>query len=139
MKKTNLSKGRKGQKGRQAEHDISLRRKIAKEYLEGDLSTTQLGQRYNVHHQYVSRWAKQFSSELAEDLITTPMTEQKQEQQQQQEQQDVAALQKQLEVLKKKLDFEQMKNFALETMVDLAKSELGIDLRKNSGAKQPKV
>jgi hypothetical protein len=30
-----------------------------------------------------------------------------------------------------------MRNFALETMVDLAKEELGIDLRKNSGAKQP--
>jgi hypothetical protein len=30
-----------------------------------------------------------------------------------------------------------MRNFALETMVDLAKEELGIDLRKNFGAKQP--
>jgi hypothetical protein len=31
-----------------------------------------------------------------------------------------------------------MRNFALETMADLAKSELGIDIRKNFGAKQPK-
>lgn len=55
-----------------------------------------------------------------------------------QEQKDMEALQKQLEALKKKLEYEQTKNFALETMIDLAKTELGIDLRKNSGAKQPK-
>ena len=41
-------------------------------------------------------------------------------------------------MLKKKLEYEQLKTFALETMIDLAKSELGIDLRKNSGAKPPK-
>ena len=32
---------------------------------------------------------------------------------------------------------EQLRNFALETMADLAKTELGIDIRKNFGAKQP--
>lgn len=55
-----------------------------------------------------------------------------------QEQEEMTNLQKQLKSLQDKLEYEQMKNFALETMVDLAKSELGIDLRKNSGAKQPK-
>jgi hypothetical protein len=55
-----------------------------------------------------------------------------------QEQEEMTNLQKQLKSLQDKLQYEQMKNFALETMVDLAKSELGIDLRKNSGAKQPK-
>ena len=54
------------------------------------------------------------------------------------EQKERTELQKQLEVLKEKLEYEQMKNFALETMIDLAKSELGVDLKKNSGAKQPK-
>ena len=129
MKISKSSKGRKGQKGRNPKYDISLKRKVAKEYLEGDQSTTQIGQNFNVPHNYVTRWAKEFSSELAEDVNNLPMTEQ--------EQKDVAALQKQMEALKKKLEYEQMKNFALETMVDLAKSELGIDLRKNSGAKQP--
>jgi transposase len=130
MEMIKLSKGRKGKKGRQAKHDIALKRKIVKEYYEGDLSTTQLGQVYNIPHQYISRWTKQFSCELAEEVISSPMTEQ--------EQKDVELLKKQNEAFKKKLEYEQMKNFALETMVDLAKSELGIDLRKNSGAKQLK-
>jgi transposase-like protein len=129
MEKTKLSNGRKRQKGRNSKYDIAFKRKIAREYIEGNLSTTQLAEIYNVRFQYVSTWVKQFSSELAEEPIVIPMTEQ--------EQQDFELLKKQNDALKKKLEYEQMKNFALETMVDLAKSELGIDLRKNSGAKQP--
>jgi hypothetical protein len=53
------------------------------------------------------------------------------------EKKELDLLKKQNEALKKKLEYEQMKNFALETMIDLAKEELGVDLRKNSGAKQP--
>jgi len=130
MEMVKSSKGRKGQKGRQPSHEVSFKRRVAKEYLEGDRSTTQLSAMFNVPHQTISRWAKQFSCELAEEVINFPMTEQ--------EQKDIELLKKQNEALKKKLEYEQMKNFALETMVDLAKSELGIDLRKNSGAKQPK-
>ena len=130
MEITKSSKGRKGQKGRQAKYDITLKRRVAKEYLEGNQSTTQLGITFNIPHNYVSRWVKEFSSELAEDIINSSMTNE--------EQKDFELLKKQNEALKKKLEYEQMRNFALETMVDLAKSELGIDLRKNSGAKQPK-
>jgi len=130
MKSAKASKGRKGQKGRNVKYDIALKRRIANQYLEGDLSTTQLGEIYNVPHQSVSRWAQQFSSELAEEQIVIPMTEQ--------EAKDFELLKRQNDALKKKLEDDQVKIFALETMIDLAKSELGIDLRKNSGAKQPK-
>jgi transposase len=129
MKETILIKGRKGQSGRKKYSD-SFKRAVAKQYLDGDLSLNQVGAKYGITKSHVSQWAKQFSGELAEETMIAPMTEQ--------EQKDMQALQKQNETLKKKLEYEQMKNFALETMVDLAKSELGIDLRKNSGAKQPK-
>ena len=130
MERTKSSNGRKGQKGRNSKYDISLKRKVARAYLEGDQSTTQLVQIFNVFHKNVSLWAKEFSCELAEVVNIASMTEQ--------EQRDFDLLKKQNEGLQKKLDYEQMRNFALETLVDLAKSELGIDLRKNSGAKQPK-
>jgi transposase len=129
MKMMKLSKGRKGQKG-SSKHDISFRRHVAQTYVDGDQSLSQLGQIFGLPPQTISRWAKQFSSELAAEQMTTSMTEQ--------EEKEYKLLKKQHEALKKKLEYEQMKNFALETMVDLAKSELGIDLRKNSGAKQPK-
>lgn len=130
MNNSKVFDGRKRQKGRNPKYDISLKRMVAKAYMEGTQSTTQIGIIYNVPHQEVSRWAKQFSSELAATENAAPMTEH--------EQSELDLLKAQNNALKKKLEHEQMKNFALETLVDLAKSELGIDLRKNSGAKQPK-
>jgi|ERR1022692_3137433 transposase-like protein len=129
MKITKTSIGRKGQKGRSPKYDISIKRKVAQEYLGGNQSVTQIGEMYNIPHNYVSRWVKEFSSELAGDINISPMTEQ--------EQTEMTDLQKQIKSLKEQLEYEQMRSFAFETMVDLAKSELGIDLRKNSGAKQP--
>jgi len=130
MKKTKLIVGRKGQKGRSLKYDIAFKRHAARQYLDTDQSLAQVAEQYGVTKQHISQWAKQFSSELAVEQITVPMTEQ--------EEKDYKLLKKQNEALKEKLEYEQMRNFALETMVDLAKSELGIDLRKNSGAKQPK-
>lgn len=129
MKKNNGTEGRKGQRGRPV-HDPALRRKIGIEYANGDQSLYQLSARYQIPAQTISRWALRYSCELAEEPNFIPMTEQ--------EQKDMEALQKQVAALKKKLEYEQMRNFALETMADLAKTELGIDIRKNSGAKQPK-
>jgi len=129
MKKSNQSKGRKGQKGRGG-YNTAFRRRVAQDYNNGDRSVWQLSQVYNVPAQTISRWALKFSGELAEQTTDAPMTEEEQKQ--------MLVLQKQLDDLKKKLEYEQMRNFALETMADLAKSELGIDIRKNFGAKQPK-
>jgi transposase len=122
------SPGRKGQKG-YTRHDITFMRFVAREYINGDQSTTQLASQFGIPQQTISRWVKRFKDELAQEQVIV-MTEEEQKQ--------VESLQKQVEVLKKKLEYEQMKNFALETMADLAKTELGIDIRKNSGAKQPK-
>jgi len=85
---------------------------------------------FNVSHQNVSTWAQEFSLNHTKEIIIAPMTEE--------EQKDVTALKKQIKALEEKLEYEKMKNFALETLADLAKTELGIDIRKNFGAKQPK-
>lgn len=131
MEKLSKDQGRKGQKGsRGPRHDISFIRFIAREYRMRDQSLRQLSQKYNVAIENISRWAKQYSYELAEDTNIIPMTEQ--------EQKDMEVLRKQNEVLRQKLEYEQMRTFALETMIDLAKTELGVDVTKNSGAKQPK-
>jgi transposase len=130
MKRTKPIVGKKGQHGRPPKHDVAFRQMIAMRYNNGSESLTQIAKEFNISKVYVSRWSKQFSSELAVEQIIIPMTEQ--------EEKDYELLRKQNHALKEKLEYAEMKNFALETMVDLAKSELGIDLRKNSGAKQPK-
>lgn len=131
MERLKKEKGRKRQKGAGYKYDSALRRKVAMEYINGDQSLHQLSRIYNIPNQNISRWVKEYSGELAEEepKVISMTTE---------EEKDFEALKKQNEALKKKLDYEQMRNFALETMIDLAKTELGIDLRKNSGAKQPK-
>lgn len=130
MKRQTATKGRKGQKGRNLKYEVAFKRRVANEYINGDRSLKEVGRFFNVGHQNVSRWAKQFSSEQSQTAKAIEVTDQ--------EHKDTADLRKELEALKEKLEYEQMKNFALETMIDLAKSELGVDLRKNSGAKQPK-
>src|SRR5580692_8390117 len=102
MEKAQSSNGRKRQKGRNSKYSIAFKRKIAREYIEGDLSTTQLAKIYNVSFQNVSNWSKQYSSDLAEEQIITSMTEQ--------EEKEYEVLKKQNEELKKKLEYEQMKN-----------------------------
>jgi transposase len=130
MKRRKPIKTIQRQKGSGYKYTKAFKLEVARRYVTSDLSLTQVGKIFNVSHQNVSTWAQEFSSELSAEIIIAPMTEE--------EQKDMDALRRQIEALKKKAEYDSMKIFALETMVDLAKSELGIDLRKNSGAKQPK-
>lgn len=129
MKKQISNAGRKGQKGRISKYDIVFRRQVARQYIDGNLSLSEVASQYGIDKHLVKSWVKQFSDELAGKIVAPIMTDQ--------ELNDFELLKKQAEVLAKKLEHEQMKNFALETMIDLAKTELGVDIRKNSGAKQP--
>jgi transposase-like protein len=130
MKQINQAVRQKGQRGRISVYPISFQRKVAKEYVDGSKAKVEVAKFYGLTVNQIDKWIKKYSSELREEIIVDPMTEQ--------EKKDMQALQKQLDALKKKLEYEQMRNFALETMVDLAKEQMGIDLRKNFGAKQPK-
>src|ERR1700744_5776956 len=131
MEKVSFNKGRKGQTGRYPKYDIVYRRDIVKQYRDGDQSMAQVAAQNGLRKDQVKEWVKLYSCELAATKqIVLPMTEQ--------EKQDFASLLKRAEALEQKVQYEQMKNFALETMIDLAKEEFGVDLRKNSGAKQPK-
>jgi len=130
MQNVKISKGKKGQKGRESCYDIVFRRKVALVYKEGDKSMLQVAQQFGLTKIQVKSWVRRYKPELALATIKDiPMTAE--------EQKEVELLKKQLEALKEKLEYEEMKNFALETMIDLAKEKLGVDLRKNSGAKQP--
>src|ERR1700743_3837299 len=104
---------------------LADRKLIVKEYLEGDLGYPQLGQKYGVDYRRIFDWKKQYGNEFLPDIVmfSQSMT--------QEEQKEFAALKQQNEALRKKLEYEQLRNFALETMADLAKTELGIDIRKN--------
>lgn len=71
-------------------------------------------------------WQKQFAPEIP---ITLPLMTEK-------ERQKIQALQKRLKDLEQQLEDAQMKNIALETMIDIAEEQLRIPIRKKSGPKQ---
>ena len=125
MQKTIKVKGRKRQSGGPSNYDIAFKLNVVKEYIDGDQSISQIARQFGVGIAAVKFWLKKYSTDLAEkeDIKNVSMTEEEQSA---------------FDALQKKLDYEKMKNFALETMIDLAKEELGVDIRKNSGAKQPK-
>jgi len=125
-----IKKGRRTTKGAPHKYEVSFMRHVVTDYLQGNESVRQVAVRYNVNRQSIIDWKKRFYSDIADTNHIIPMTEE--------EQKELEAIKKQMKALQKQLDYEKMRNFALETMIDLAKDKLGVDVRKNFGAKQPK-
>jgi len=71
-------------------------------------------------------WRKKYASDIP---LTLPIMTEK-------EKQKVEALRLQLKTAEKQLEDAQMKNIALETMIDIAEEQLKISIRKKSGPKQ---
>src|SRR6185369_11036903 len=125
MEKQILKRGKRNLGGRPFKGDVAFRRMVALQYIEGDQSASEVAKEYKLTIHQVRSWVQFFSKELAQKdaIVVTDMQEQEPE--------DLEQLKKQNEELKKSLEYERIKNFALETMIDLAKEELGVDLRKN--------
>ena len=108
----------------------SLKRQVILEYRDGGYTQPELAAKYGVTTKIINHWIYRYGSQVGqrEKVIFSPMTAEEQKQ--------YDALKQEHEALKKELEFAQMKARAMEIMMDLAKEEYGIDLRKNSGAKQ---
>jgi len=74
----------------------------------------------------IRRWRKRFAPEIA---FTLPVMTEK-------EKQKLEVVQRRMKQLEKQLEDAQMKNIALETMIDIAEEQLKIVIRKKSGPKQ---
>ena|ERR1041384_6789083 len=130
MQRAIKSRGRKGQRGRKSQHSLAFKMKVAKEYLDGDESMEQVAERYGERRENICRWVQRFYGELSGGQQST-------EQMTDAEQNELDELKKQNQELKKKLEFADMKATALELMIDIAEKQLGIDIRKKPGTKQP--
>lgn len=111
-------------------HEIAFRRWLIRELDAGRITLAQITERFNLNpasvYNLISTWRKKYSSEIA---LTLPVMTEK-------ERQKVKALQKRAQELEKQLEDAQMKNAALETMIDVAEEHLKIVIRKKSGPKQ---
>ena len=126
-------KGRKRKGGNWFKYEFAFMRKVVQEYLDGHESLKKLSKRYNITYGSIAGWYKRYRLGL-EPFNEVSLAIMSQDQPQQQDNQ--IDLQKQNEELLKKLEQANLKITGLEIMIDIAEEQLGVDIRKNSGAKQ---
>jgi transposase len=111
-------------------YEVAFRRWLVRELDAQRITIREAIERFNFNpnsgHALIRSWRKKYASDIA---ITLPVMTEK-------ERRKLEALQKQLKQMEKQLEHAQMKNIALETMIDVAEDQLKISIRKKSGPKQ---
>jgi len=106
------------------------KRWLVRELEAGRITSGEAKERYTAiskdPHALIQSWRKKYASDIP---LTLPIMTEK-------EKQKVDALRLQLKAAEKLLEDAQMKNIALETMIDIAEEQLKISIRKKSGPKQ---
>jgi hypothetical protein len=74
----------------------------------------------------IKSWRTKYGSDI---ILSLPVMTEK-------ERQKLEALQKQVKALEQRLEDAQMKNIALETLIDVAEEQLKIQVRKKAGPRQ---
>lgn len=114
-----------------------FKRKIAKEYLSGQASYGVLAEEHGLRDKGVVKefvkWYRRKGELGEEKTLAMPRKKQPDNTSAAQGQEP---LQEQIKELERQLALSQLKVEALETMIDIAETELKIDIRKKSGAKQ---
>lgn len=107
---------------------------IIDEYLASGEPMEKFQTRFRMGHCTLSRWMTNFgiSNTLREESMTMKRVLYESPDKSGRER----ALETRLAQLEKELKTEKLKSLALNTMIDVAEEELGIDIRKKAGAKQ---
>jgi hypothetical protein len=115
------------------QNQVAFRRWLVREIVAGRMSQKDALDRFEFGHKndqttraILGEWIKKYSPSIP---VTLPVMSEK-------ERQKLESLQKQVKELEKQLENAQMKNVALETMIDVAEEQLKIKIRKKSGPKQ---
>ena len=111
-------------------YEVAFRRWLVRELDAGRMTVGDAIERFNINprnwHHLISHWRKRYTSGI---VLSLPVMTEK-------ERKKLEALQKQIKALEKQLEDAQMKNAALETLIDVAEEQLKIGIRKKPGPKQ---
>lgn len=124
--------GRKHHRGAESKYSHAFRTQVARDYLHGELSYAQVAEKYALRNrEVVKEWVK-WHRKNADIVIQPipPMTES--------EKRDLQALQKRIQQLEAQLADERLRSLALDTMIDVDKEQLDIQIRKKPGTKPSK-
>ena len=103
-------------------------REAVEAYLRGGVTLRELEVRYKVPHSTIHRWVKEFESGLTAEQLKASMTRRKGQ----------GELPVEVRELQRRLEEERLRNELLNTMIDIAEDQLGVDIRKKRGAKRLK-
>jgi hypothetical protein len=111
-------------------YEPSFRRWLVKEIAENRITQSEAVKRFNFNpkngHLLIISWQRRISSVIP---IALPLMTEK-------EKYELDALQKRLKAMEKQLEESNMKNIALNILIDVAEEKLQIKIRKKPGAKQ---
>ena len=122
--------GFKEQKINYNDYEVSFRRWLISQIDAGKLSFQDARDRFNLNsHEYrkiLKKWQTRYSDELHLSLQAMSSKDRA----------DNKALEERIKELEKQLELAQMKNVALNTMIDIAEQDYKLEIRKKSGPKQ---
>ena len=102
--------------------------KVVYDYLHGDKSKEELRRAYGIGGgSAILGWIRKFEGVSPKKLIMSKDSKKTKED-----------LLKEIELLKKQLEYEKLKSVAFDTMIEIAEEEFKIPIRKKFGAKQLK-
>ena len=111
-------------------YEVSFRRWLISQIDSGNMSMNEVRDRFQLEQVNIKRtlrrWQELYSDELHLSLNTMSSKDRA----------DNSKLEKQIEELEKQLELAQMKNVALNTMIDIAEQDYKLSIRKKSGPKQ---
>lgn len=109
----------------------STRRRIAHEVRSGLMSAERAMETYGIlDPETIPRWIAQYEQDHDLELMA------KGRKKEPAKGKTYASAEEELAALRKELEYERLKNVALETLIEVAEEELNIEIRKKPGAKQ---
>lgn len=112
------------------DYEVSFRRWLVSQIDSGNMSLNEVRDRFQINQTLLKRvfkrWQELYSDEIHLSLKTMSSKDRA----------DNSELEKRIKELEKQLELAQMKNVALNTMIDIAEKDYKLAIRKKSGPKQ---
>ena len=123
---------------------MDIKSQVIQEYLETGVGYRKLADKYGVSRTTINKWVL-----IHQGIHNIPPTQKQHqyylssmnsstEKNNPQQQQEMEAMQQKIALLEKQLEWEKMRSFALDTMINVAEKQLDIVIRKKSGSQQSK-
>lgn len=108
-------------------YPLTFKRWLAREIESGKISRKEAKEKYSLtSEKTIWDWVQRYG--LGKELSLVMMTAE--------EKQDLVMLEKRIKALEKALEIANLKNVAIETMIDIAEEQFKISIRKKAGPKQ---